>query len=706
MPPSTPISLFPEQLAIIERPHDAKIFLEGPAGAGKTTAGVERLLHLMALGVPADSVLLLLPQRTLGTPYYQALRHPGVVAGGTVDVLTVGGLAQRMVDLFWPLVAEEVGFGKPEQLPVFLTLETAQYYMARLVHPLLDQGYFESVTIDRNRLYSQILDNLSKAAVVGFPYTEIGKRLKAAWTGELSQARVYDDAQYFASRYRLYCLENNLLDFSLQLEVFLEHLWPMPLVREILFDQYRHLIFDNLEEDNPVVHDLLLEWLPEFESVLLIYDRDGGYRNFLGADPQSATRLKDLCDETAVFDESLVCSPEMQTFSAYLANALGGQVETPQQGASTENVLVFETQRYHPQMLDWVVEQIAALVDRGVPAGEIVILAPYLGDALRFSLTNRLDASGIPARSHRPSRALREEPAAQCLLTLAMLTHPHWDLAPSRFDVAYAFIQAVEDLDLVRAQLLAEIVYRKKDGLPVLTSFDRINPDMQARITYVFGERYEELRAWLEAYQEDPQEYLDYFFSRIFGEVLSQPGYGFHRDLDAAQVAANLVESARKFRWVAGVDEFEEPDALGREYIEMVQDGVVAAQYLGAWDIQPEDAVLLAPAYTYLMSNRPVDYQFWLDVPGRGWFERLYQPLTHPYVLSRSWPLEAVWTDADEVAFSQRTLYRLVLGLLRRCRRGIYLGLSELGEQGYEERGPLLRAIDRTLRATQPDTQS
>ena len=58
------------------------------------------------------------------------------------------------------------------------------------------------------------------------------------------------------------------------------------------------------------------------------------------------------------------------------------------------------------------------------------------------------------------------------------------------------------------------------------------------------------------------------------------------------------------------------------------------------------------------------------------------------------------------MAFSQRTLYRLVLGLLRRCRRGIYLGLSELGEQGYEERGPLLRAIDRTLRATQPDTQS
>ncbi len=54
---------------------------------------------------------------------------------------------------------------------------------------------------------------------------------------------------------------------------------------------------------------------------------------------------------------------------------------------------------------------------------------------------------------------------------------------------------------------------------------------------------------------------------------------------------------------------------------------------------------MLAPAYTFLMSNRPVDYQFWLDVGSRGWFERLYQPLTHPYVLSREWPAGQSWTD-------------------------------------------------------------
>ena len=306
------------QISLITAPAGRRTFLSGPAGTGKTTVAVERMLHLMAQGVRADTILLLVPQRTLATPYYEALNTPGVVAGGVVSVLTVGGLAQRMVELFWPLAVEAAGFAHPDMPPSFLTLETAQYYMARLVRPLLDQRYFESITISRNRLYSQIVDNLNKAAVVGFPHTEIGARLKAAWVGEISQARVYDDAQDCANRFRQYCLEHNLLDFSLQVEVFRQHLWTDPLCREYLARTYRHVIVDNLEEDTPMAHDLLAEWLPEFDSALLIYDTEAGYRRFLGTDPYSGYRLRELCDEQVSFDLSFVSSPELMDFAARL----------------------------------------------------------------------------------------------------------------------------------------------------------------------------------------------------------------------------------------------------------------------------------------------------------------------------------------------------------------------------------------------------
>jgi hypothetical protein len=191
---------------------------------------------------------------------------------------------------------------------------------------------------------------------------------------------------------------------------------------------------------------------------------------------------------------------------------------------------------------------------------------------------------------------------------------------------------------------------------------------------------------------------LDHFFSRLFGEVLSQPGYGLHADYDAGRVADELIESAKKFRQTL-FGTWDDPSEIGRQYVSIVNAGLLAALYLASWRDELADAVFMAPAYTFLMRNRPVDYQFWLDVGSTGWWERLYQPLTHPYVLSRAWEPGNVWRDENEYTHQQDTLYRLMVGLVRRCRRQIILGMSDLGEQGYEQRGPMLRIFQQVLRS-------
>ncbi len=733
---TTALLLDSHQADVADLPADRTVFLEGPAGAGKTTAAVARLGRLLAAGIPGNAILIIVPQRALATPYTAVLRSADAPAGGEVNALTMGGLAQRMVELFWPLAAGAAGFAHPDRPPTFLTLETAQYYMARLVGPLLEGGYFDSIVIDRNRLYSQILDNLNKAAVVGFPYEEIGARLKAAWIGESSQTRVYDEAQECAARFRNYCLAHNLLDFSLQYETFVKHVSPLPACRDYLMGRYAHLFVDNVEEDTPVAHDILAEWLPHCCSALVIYDSGAGYRRFLGADPDSAYRLKALCREHFSFAGSRVLSPDAEALLRELSRALGrrsgsqtgrplqeaaaaqgrAEEDSPDRVAATaraagpggdpRRALEYADQRYYPEMLDWVADRVAALVhEEGVPPREIAILAPFLSGGLRFSLAGRLESRGVAVRSHRPSRALREEPATTCLLTLAALYHPEWGIRPARPDVAQALMLAVDEMDPVRAHLLAEIAYREVDGVPALGSFSQIEPEMQERITFLLGGRYEGLRTWLMARRSAAEEGLDHFLSRLFGELLSQPGYGFHRNYDAGEITANLIESARKFRRVMIREMAAGGKSLAQEYVEMVRDGVVAAQYVQRWERQPEDAVLLAPAYTFLMSNRPVDHQFWLDVGSTGWWRRLYQPLTHPYVLSRGWAEGAApqtaargWTDADEYAARQEALACLVLGLVRRCRVQIHLGLNELGAGGNEERGPLLQVIQQVLR--------
>ncbi|HSV86015.1 MAG TPA: hypothetical protein VLH85_05535, partial [Levilinea sp.] len=356
--------------------------------------------------------------------------------------------------------------------------------------------------------------------------------------------------------------------------------------------------------------------------------------------------------------------------------------------------------RYTPEMVNWIGSKISQLVfDQSIPPGQIAVLAPFMPDSLRFSLENRLHLAQVSTHSYRPSRSLREEPATHCLLTLAALCHPHWGLSVSRQGVRYALVQAIAGMDLVRADLLARIVYKETRPEEGLGSFDLLIPEMRERITYKLGyQRYEVMRNWLKDYRAGEEQELDVFLSRLFGELLSQPNFGFHANYDAAAVTARLIESIQKFRWATGDTLHQQGISTGAEYIRMVSSGVIAALNLESVEESPQDAVLLAPAYTFLMMNRPVTYQFWLDIGSSGWWERLLQPLTHPYILSRHWPEGAQWTDLDEYRTNQQALVRLVTGLTRRCHSHIYLCMTHINQEGREQRGPLLQAVQGMLR--------
>ena len=687
------------------------LFVTGPAGAGKTTAAVERLRRLLQAGVRADSILVLLPQRTLERPYRMALRDPALAAGAAVTVATVGGLAKRLVELFWPLVAERAGFHDPDREPAFLTQETAQYYLDRVLRPFLGDGFFESLAVDRNRIYGQVLDNLNKSAVVGFDYHKIGDRLCAACAGDPVQEQVYRQAQTCATEFRRHCLRHGLLDFSLQMEVF-GLLMKMPPARRYLVRLHRHLIADNVEEDTPVAHDQLLSLLPDFTSAVVIFDDDAGYRRFLGADPEDGRRFGEACGATVSMEQRLPeAPPSLPAFERLLARQLRPGERGAARGADGERVVTgeggvlrFAHHRYYPEMLDWVAGRVAALVEEGVPPGEIVVLAPYLSDSLRFALVDRLGHHGVPARSHRPSRALREEPATRCLLALAALAHPSWRLPVETADVTHALVVAIDGLDLVRGRVLVGALFdpAQPPADAALRPFADAPAGVHERITHTVGGRYEGLRVWIEDYRAAAAaDRLDHFLQRLFGELLSQPGYGFHRAHDRASAAAQLVESVRKFRWVTEAELTAAGESPDREYAAMVADGVIAAQYVHAWDQGADEPVLLAPAWTFLMSNRRVDHQFWIDVAARGWSEPLQQPLTQPYVLSRSWPEGRPWSEAEAEAAGRDRLYRLAVGLVRRCRTAIHLGLCDVNEQGAEHRGRFLRAIDAVLRSAQ-----
>lgn len=726
-------------LPLIQSNH--KLFLSGPFGSGKTTLAIARIRWLLSRErVRGDDILILTPQRTVAEPFYTTLRSAGMPSGAPVRVTTLAGLARQAVELYWPLLATVADFADPRREPTFLNLETSQYHMARFVDAAIARGEFDGIRIEYNRAVSQVLDNLNKAALQGFTIDDAYARLELAVPpGEERTARLnaLQAARRISHEFRALCKEKTLLDFSLQVELFMRQVLTNEWSRTHLLRSHRHLIFDNIEEDTVSAHQLVLQWLPQLDSALLIADEDAGFRVFLGADPAGTTSLRTACAQQVtlttsyLMDDPLVRlttrvrrmlaprrpmadpTPAPSTSSDPFANGenpapLIEETATAADLAATTAALIVPTIgfRFYPQMIDWTVAEIKRLVEEGTPPGEIAVLAPFVSDALRFSLQTRLTEVGVASTTHRPSRALEAEPAARTLLTLAKLAHPHWGMRPAATDVTLALTLAIAALDPVRAHLLSRVVYPERRPSIELGRFGELVTAMQQRITFMIGESYDRLRDWLYAYRANPDLVpLDQFFAQLFGEVLSQPAYGFHEDRDGARVANQLVDSVRNFRWaLENVAEQEEQAALyttlGREYVALVERGALGALYAPGW--RPvEEAVFIAPAYTFLMRNRAVDVQFWLDIGSGGWWERLYQPLTHPYVLSHRWPANEGWSDMAEYTKRQEAMQRLLLGLIRRTRQRVYLGISDYSEGGFEQRGPLLALINRLLAQTQ-----
>ncbi len=706
------------------------LFLSGPFGAGKTTAAIERVLWLLRQErVRGDQILVLVPQLTLGQPYQEALRSSDVPAGALVQVTTVASLSRSSVALYWPLAARAAGFVEPCLEPTFLNLETTQYHMADLVERAAQQGEFDAIRLQRSRIVSQVLDNLNKAALHGFTLEEAYGRLESTVPpGEKMVARlnVLRTARRVSQEFRQLCLEESLVDYSLQMEVFLRVILENEWCRTHLFRRFRHLILDNAEEETFAAQELVRRWLPHLESALIVVDEDGGYRAFLGADAENAVRLSDYTEKHIRLRGSLVAAPGSSRLIGRINRAVNRQVVEGigeggvdgESGSPVDSPIVFpeHSYRFYPQMVEWAVDLIEKLVkDDGVEPNEIVVLAPFVSDALRFSLLSRLEEKQIPATSHRPSRALNSEPTVRTLLTLAALAHPIWQRRPPRADVALALENAIAPLDPVRASVLAQAAYNERDAAgAALRDFAGLRRDVQSRVSFASGELYERLRKWLADYRAESEfSPLDRFFARLFGELLSQPGFGFHEQADAARITDRLVRSAQDFRWAIGGQGSRlgmgedspvaagSPDEgssrkveIGRAYLDLVEGGALGALYVPAWTVE-DSAVLIAPAYTFLMRNRAVDVQFWLDIGAEGWWQRIHQPLTHPYVLSRNWPRDRIWGDPEEFRSRQESLRRLSIGLLRRARRRVYLGLSEYGESGMEQRGPLLRLLNR-----------
>ena len=671
-------------------------FLSGPLVAGQRQVQLARISHLLDSGVTGYSLLVLLPDRETVRLFRDELNRRSNGPPSEVEPQTYYAIAVRLIRRFWPLVAAEAGFASPQKAPVFLNYESSQYVLGNLVEPLFSQGYFEGLSMRPQRTVSQLLDNANKAAINGFPLSEVAIRLRQAWTGEEKRQRYCDQSQHCIELFRGHCLQHGLLDASLVFEVFSRLLQSRDEFWRYFTERYRHISVDSAEEMVPIAHDLIARLLPQCDSAIIGGDPQGGFRIFLGADAAGCADLSRQCKTHIVVGDQECASASMTYFAARCGEKLGQGECTVLSGCSDRAVTGFIRAPYRSDMINATVGKMAHLIEQGVAPGDMAVVAPHADGVLRLLLSEALSAADIPYAIVRRYEALRDEPIVRACLTLAALAHPQWGESVTPFDVEEAFCIALAPMDRLRSSLLVQSVYDEGDG--DLKEGKQVEDQRRLRVGATNIERYERIREWLQAYSMTDPIPFDHFLLRLFGEVLSGP----HIAPEGADVYNKLIASSQAFRRMGPALGLKE-DQIGARYRIMVMSGVISAQHLADQDvpIAPESISMVAPVHTYLLSNHEARYQFWLDVGSNVWWDALHQPLTNHYVLSRRWNREERWTDAVDFSLRNRNLHRLVRGLALRCRDGIFLCLSEREGRDEVQDSLLLSTVQQVLREDQ-----
>ena len=711
------MNLTTKQLAVINLDPGRRIYLTGIAGTGKTTVLEERFAALLEAGEPADSILVLVGDSAHRERFQEVADQSSQPALIDLSITTFYGFAREAVAFFWPMVAPSAGFKNLFRPPLVLTYDMAQTMMWQIIDPMLKDGYFADLRLRPQQIVSQLLDNMVRAAFNGLSVSEAIEKQRISWGTDPEHRKQLKDAESAALAFRKRCFEHSLIDTALTIEIFNRFILPSQDLFGAMVGRYRHLLVDNVEEQTPVGIGFIRQLLASVETAIVAQDEGGGYKRFLSASPELAKGLDLTADAVVRLTDNFFEADDIYQIAHRVNHFLLGSQPSGDEGLIRSSILGHLNTRYRRQMLSEIGPAIKDLLqDEELQPSDVAIILPYMDGALRFKLTQSLEKAGIPFHISRRRESPREVPQVRAWLTWLLIAND-WhekrggeirlgesqiaNVKPGLHDVTEALALSVEGLDLVRARMIASLLYDPQLG--VFSDQSMLSEQQIDRIGEEPLEAVEQLRIWLERHGNRGPDPLqpDFFLHRLFSELLSRPPFRQTPDMGQAAVCDWLIDMASRFR-LAGDRVIEDSgEAVGLALVRGIYSGLVTsnppAGGSGSEADVEDDGVFISTIQTYLLEERPVAVQVWLETSATGWWDLPRQPLSNGFVLDPRWSINQTWTLEDDARIRNEQLSRIMTGLCSRCSHGVFLATSDLDRRGARQDGPLFQALKSSV---------
>lgn len=680
------------------------LWIEGNSRCGKTTALVNQLEKWIEEEKTKHSIPLIKPpliicaNREERTNLQKQIFSQIKDLHCTIEIQTVSGFIINEVQLFFPLIANELNLKNP--FPIRLYPETEQELASQLWRDSLSAELLslfgnESICVRR------LLDLLQLAGMAGIPFENIGNRLKSGqvFLGDSLDNNIWNTINELLSIWRKWCLEKGLLSYGIIYELFWRHLFLHQDYQKSLLNRYGAVFADDLDNYPAVMGDIFNFFITHKYNCIFTYNHKGKVRLGLNADPDYLATIANSCQR-----KLLNFSP-VDNLSSKLENSLKLLMEENTLDRDDfENIFSFKT-RSRAQLIKEVSFFIIDKIQKGIisPA-DVAIIAPGLDEVARFNFLHFFHENNVPVEPLQEKRPLIASPLVRSHLTLLGLIFGGNGRLIER-DMVAEMLTVLSPksntefglqphIDPVRAGLLADYCYHIDIESPHLLPIDYIPSG--DRLSYQTFIAYNKIKKWINQTKQEVKEkklsplaIIDKINQQYFNDIQSLTYTQINNLREFKQTASHFWAIQNRL----GKDKQIIPSLT--EFIILIRKGTITAN---PYPVNPllenkkNKGITLATIYQYRTSHQSHPWQFWLDAGSNLWSKGGAAELFASSLFLRGWdgkPLSLEYQQQQE----KERIDRVIHDLLSRVSDKIFLCHSDLDINGNEQMGSLLNLI-------------
>ena len=579
---------------------------------------VQKYLELISSNVKPSEILVLVQNSTLKSKFSdKILEKINIPSYDKFNIHSFFSIVYNTIVENWCFVENSIPTEKAFILPNLVGLEVSQFLLKDILKENEVKGYNSKKSLLHQifRRYSLIVQNhLSNDDV-----KERSKILKESFG---------DDAEFIIKKLLSKTLSTRSLDYLRQTLVF-NHIYK----NTDYFKNIKYLLVDDADEMTPVCFEFIKYLKPQLKDWLICFDSLGSSRcGYLSADTSIEYKLSQLFNERAEINintnslsaENDICFQE-ENGEIIFSNVIDKTKK------SLKNFTLTSLSK-RAEILDYGIQKIEELFQKGIKPNEISIITPLQDDMLKFTLKEKLKNCNLLFLSG--SEKLIDNPLVKASLNILKLMNEI----------------EISEIDL-RVILSDYIGIPLKYCHKILGTYSKTKVLPNIEIDF-YNEKYRNFYSKFEEIKNRDIKLSQKVYEMFYGVVNLV-------DVNNINKFNFFIKQLRDFESVLGQKIVKE---RVKDIINQIENSIIAENPSSVLEINQDDLVIATPQK--IIDNKiSTKYQFWLDVSHSDWVKNDIGPLYNAWVMQADWTKDE-YTVEDDIFLSAQKTARILRKLL------------------------------------------